>query len=143
MKTLRSTLAFAALLAVLVSCGDNPTEIVPEPDPPMPGTLALVLQAPHAADGAISFRLQPSGDLTIERVRPAGGDQVLHLRPGTGSSLQVFVMGGVENGKALVLVDVSDVRTPSALASSVLEVAAPDYSLRIGGNYSLTAVREH
>jgi len=132
------------LIAFVAACGDGPTnpsgggEPI-EPEPPVPGTLTLVLGSPATDDGALVFAIEPLADLVIEEIRVVGENRILHLRPSPAPGVTLgSVFGDLTNGAGLIEVDVSDVRTPSALKANVLEVAGQDYQLRGFLGYTLS-----
>jgi hypothetical protein len=139
---MKRPLLSALALVALIGCGDNPTAPgnnggtkAPEPEPPVPGTLSIVLTTPNEDDGALVIRVRPTGGLTIDSVQ-AGQNVTLHLRTGTERRGAVF--GSIQDGHSLAVVYVNDIRDPSLLVAEVLQVAAADYTMRALDGYSLT-----
>lgn len=128
-----------ALALAAVGCDGGTTE--PPIELPVPGTLQLVLATPNDGDGALRLRTWAGPGLEITAVRAAGTGRTVHLRTEADGRTVAAVFGGLQDGATLLEVDVSDVRTPSRLQASVLEVAGADYALRATTGYTLTAVR--
>jgi hypothetical protein len=118
----------AGILAVSLlaaACSDSPTNPVPPPVAPQPGTLTLRLTTPHADDGALA--LEVSGP--VDSATAAHGSLLLFTRR-TGPSTTVGAVVGPLAGGAVVTLHVPDVNAVATYAATVREVADRQDALR-------------
>jgi hypothetical protein len=117
----RAVVALSLLLVVGLACGEDPI------DPPVPGTVHVVLTTPNAGDGAILFLLS-GPDAPTAALVPGGSGLRVFGPPTLGSTTRFIVTGPLASGTILNL-DVPDVN--GAYTATVLEVGQTGtYALR-------------
>lgn len=128
-------LALAALAAA--SCGENP-QAPPVDEPPVPGTLLVVLDTPHADDVALLLTLSGPDTMTALQVVPAG---VQSESAWVGGNIKVALFGALADGAVLAF-HVPDARAVDQYTATLVEAAGPAAALRPAAPaYGLEVVR--
>lgn len=135
-KKIVTAMALCAFLSTTVSCGDEDNGST-GPDDPVPGTLTLSLDTPHADDGALLLRLE-GPDMT--QVELAAGTLYLRFLEDQAGLTAVFV-GDLTSADMLTF-GVPDVERVGSYSATLLEVADRANALRGSlAGYTLTVVR--
>ncbi|MGH7753692.1 MAG: hypothetical protein ACREN5_12825 [Gemmatimonadales bacterium] len=121
--------ALALLLGLGLACGEDPV------NPPMPGTVRVVLTTPNTGDGAILFVV--TGPATPSAAAVPGGSGLRVFPAASLGTTTRFIVTGPLAAGAILTLDVPDVN--GTYTASVLEVAQTGtYALRSLIGYSLS-----
>ena len=134
-STLARPLAWAAIATLALACGDDPTAPAP-----VAGQLRISLATPAGAESGLVLTIAgPSlpGPATLHAAAP---DALIFARA-TAGTLRVAVFGPLRAGH-LLRVPVPDVGAADRYSATLVEVAAPDYSLRELAGYTVTVAPE-
>ena len=133
MKRLLAGAALAAIVLVVVTCGDD------GPIGPVAGTLSVRLTSPNTgADQAILLTVTGPTSLTSAT---AGSGLRLFQPPLGGLETRFALVGRVSTGVTILTIGVEDVGRVSEYSATIEGVARADYQLRNLAGYELTVSR--
>ena len=133
MKRLLAVAALAAIVLVVVTCGDD------GPIGPVAGTLSVRLTSPNTgADQAILLTVTGPTSLTSAT---AGSGLRLFQPPLGGLETRFALVGRVSTGVTILTIGVEDVGRVSEYSATIEGVARADYQLRNLAGYELTVSR--
>jgi len=133
MKRLLAGAALAAIVLVVVTCGDD------GPVGPVAGTLSVRLTSPNTgADQAILLTVTGPTALTSAT---AGSGLRLFQPPLGGPETRFALVGRVSTGVTILTIGVEDVGRVNEYSAAIEGVSRADYQLRSLTGYELTVGR--
>ena len=110
-----------------LACGDDPQD--PTAVEPTPGDLAVTLNSPQDAEGAVLITLTGPDLPAPDAVHAAAPENVVLFVRADGPALRIALFGALSDG-ALLVFPVPDTGARGLYRATLLEVAAPDHTLR-------------